>query len=187
MKSLGNNQERRKVHYTSDMKPDNTHLIDQLIDIIPDYPALRIMHFVDRESLLSDKLAALTDMQDYEYLILSLDDTIADVLSQRHTFHEHIKTKRVTHTQARYHIQAKMYDYVFVEATIPDPGDFLKRVYASMKNAAMIFILSTVDSSDEIETWRRATEEHYFVAFNTFELTDSIRIISAKKMHGWGG
>ena len=57
-----------------------------------------------------------------------------------------------------------------------------------MKNAANIFILLPDKAfREEIETWRKALEENFFVAFSTFELDEKWQVISAKKMHGWGG
>jgi hypothetical protein len=169
------------------MQTDNIHPVDQLLGVIPDHPALRIMHFVDTHSILIDTLAKLTAARDYEYRLLCFDDVQYQLFARRFDDHHAIQIKHATHTQPRYHIQAKLYDYVFVEATLPDPDAFLKKVYTSMKNAAMIFILIPTNTPKAIEPWQRAAEEHYFVAFNTFQLTDTVQIISAKKMHGWGG
>jgi uncharacterized LabA/DUF88 family protein len=79
-----------------------------------------------------------------------------------------------------------MYDFVFVEAVIDEKIHFVKTVYASMKNAGNIFVLQNHDKQCE-EEWRITFEENFFVAFSAFDLDEQTRIISAKKMHGWGG
>jgi len=159
---------------------------EPLIEVIPDHPALRIMHFTETHSILVDELAALTRARDYEYLLLSPDETISTELSHYFAAHPHIKARSVAYTQTRFHVQAKMYDFVFVEAAVPDATDFLKKMYRAMKNAATLFVLSS-GGHEEVERWRIGMEENLYVAFNAFELTDTLQVISGKKMHGWGG
>jgi len=159
---------------------------EQLLTVIPDHPAQRIMHFVDHATPLVDALADLTRVCDYEYLLLSFNPQSADTLARYFALSDHISVKAITHDQARYHRQAKMYDYLFVEAAIPDPNAFLKRAYPAIKNGGMLFVLSH-DPDLEIETWREAMEAHYYVAFSTFELDKDTRVFSGRKMHGWGG
>lgn len=157
-----------------------------LIEVIPDHPALRIMHLAQTHSILVDKLATLTQVRDYEYLLLCPDEAISLELSHCFASHPHIKVKSIAYTQTRFHVQAKMYDFVFVEAAVPDVTDFLKKIYRAMKNAAILFVFSS-DGHEEVERWRVEMEDNFYVAFNTFALTGSIQIISGKKMHGWGG
>ena len=165
-----------------------THVLDQLIQIIPDHPALRFMHFVDTTTPLIDRLATLTVSRDYEYQLLCLDATLSGSLSSQYTRNDGIKIRPITLDQSRYNLQAKLYDFVFVEAGVTDKEHFTQTVYSAMKNAANIFILLPDKAfREEIETWRKALEENFFVAFSTFELDEKWQVISAKKMHGWGG
>ena len=159
---------------------------EKFLAVIPDHPAQRIMHFVDGQTPLTPALASLTHDRHYDYLLLCFDAAAAETLAQQHAASPHIKVKHVTHDQARFHIQAKMYDFVFVEAAIPDEAAFLRKVYTAMKNAAILFVL-TAGKYEEIERWRIGTEENFYVAFNTFELSEGLQVVSAKKMHGWGG
>ncbi len=165
-----------------------TNALDSLIQIIPDHPALRLMHFVDTSTPLIDKLAALAVSRDYEYQLLCLDDALAASLSRQYTTTKEIKIRPITLERSRYNLQAKLYDFVFVEDAVEDKKHFVKTVYSAMKNAANIFILLPVKADkEEIESWRRVLEENFFVAFSTFELDDTLQVVSAKKMHGWGG
>ncbi len=159
---------------------------EQLLAVIPDHPGQRILHFVDSHTLLSDALATLTRVRDYEYLLLCFDPQQAARLDRHFALSSHIKVKSVTHGQTRYHTQAKLYDYLFIEAAIPDPGDLLRRIYPAIKNGGMVFVL-THDANPQIDTWREEMERHNYVAFSAFDLEKGRRIVSAKKMHGWGG
>ena len=145
------------------------------------------MHFVDHETPLIAPLLEVTKACDGEHQILCLTEASCELLAHRFTLTETIKVRPISWSQPRYHIQAKLYDFVFVEASVPDPKHFLKTIYTAMKNAANIFILLPSEHKGEIETWRSVMEENYYVAFSTFALNDTIQIISAKKMHGWGG
>lgn len=159
---------------------------EHLVTVIPNHPAQRIMHFVDKNTPLTGVLASLTHDREYEYLLLCFDAPLTRTLSHQYTSLPHIKVKHVTHDQTRYHTQARMYDYVFVEADIPDETIFLRTIYPSMKNAAALFVLSA-GKRKEIERWRVGLEENFYVAFSTFPLSDAVRVTSARKMHGWGG
>ena len=172
------------IHYTTVM----TNALDQLIQIIPDHPALRLMHFVDATTPLMDKLATLAISRDYEYQLLCLDETLAASLSQQYTTAHEIKVRPITLDRSRYHLQGKLYDFVFVEASVESKEHFVTTVYSAMKNAANIFILLPAKADkEEIESWRRILEENFFVAFSAFGLGDTLQVVSAKKMHGWGG
>ncbi len=166
------------------METDNN--IEQLISIIPDYPAQRIMHFVDEPSNLMELLSNLCLDREYEYQILCNDCEAMQSAKEKYP-QNLIKIRQVSLCQARYHIQAKMYDYIFVELEIADKKHFVKTVYSAMKNAANIFILRKKGEKTKEEEWRKALEENFFVAYSAFDLDEHYRIISAKKMHGWGG
>ena len=172
------------VHYTSIM----INALDQLIQVIPDHPALRLMHFVDTPTLLTDKLAALATSRDCEHQLLCLDETLAASLSRQYAEKEAIKVRSITLERSRYNLQAKLYDFVFVESSVSDLSHFVKTVHSAMKNGANIFILLSKNiSENEIETWRNALEENFFVAFSAFDLGETRQVVGAKKMHGWGG
>ncbi len=159
--------------------------IQQLLNVIPGYPGLRIMHFANKTSALIDNIAEICLTRDYEYQIQCMNDTLTKEFQSRYP-HPNIRAKHILLSQPRYHIQAKMYDFVFVEAVIDDKIHFVKTVYTAMKNAGNIFVLHRHNKQDE-EKWRQAFEENFFVAFSAFDLNEQTRIISAKKMHGWGG
>ncbi len=159
----------------------------ELCSVIPGYPGTRVMHFVDHDTPLITLLPETLEACEGEYQLQCLSDECRERLHRRFAPTRAIKVRAVSWDQPRYHIQAKLYDFVFVEAPVPDPQHFLKTIYTAMKNAADIFILLPSDRQDRIETWRQSMEANYFVAFSTFALDDRTQIVTAKKMHGWGG
>ncbi len=167
------------------MKIDNRY-IDQLLSVIPDNPNQRIMHFGEECSGLVEKTAHLCADREYEYQIQCLNEEFANHAIEEYP-QPNIKIKQISLSQPRYHIQAKMYDFVFVETEVEDKTHFLKTLYRAMKNAANIFVLYPKGKMTQEEEWRTIMEENYYVAFSAFDLNDEVRVISAKKMHGWGG
>jgi hypothetical protein len=167
------------------MKIDDKH-IDQLLNVIPDYPNLRIMHFADEHSTLVEKLSALCIKNKYEYQLQCPTETFAKQARTRYP-ESNIKVRYISLSQSRYHRQAKMYDFVFVEIDVDDITHFLKALYTAMKNASNVFVLYDRSRENREEEWRIEMEKNFYVAYSAFDLNDEIRIISAKKMHGWGG
>jgi hypothetical protein len=159
---------------------------ETLLGIIPDHPALRIMHFAQRPDTLSDALGDLTRTRDYEYRILTFDEAASQAFVQRFALSPHVKIKTVSPEQERFHVQAKMYDFVFIDRSIEHKNRFAKAIHPAIKNGGIVVVI-TRDIDADLEPWRHAFEEHFFVAFNRFELTEGLYVISAKKMHGWGG
>jgi len=171
------------IHYNSSM----TNALDTLIHTIPDHPAIRIMHIVDTPTDVLERLSALVGERHYELDLLLFDAQELARLKVHYGQNPRITVRSISLDQARYHRQAKLYDYVFVDAMIADPDLFVKRLYPAMKNGANIFLLLPPPSHAVVESWRKALEAHFYVAFSAFELSESYHVISAKKMHGWGG
>lgn len=162
------------------------NIYQELSAVIPGYPGTRVMHFIEKESPLIAPLLETIEACDGEYQIQCTQDEDCKALRHRFTLTPALKVRSIHFDQPRYHTQAKLYDFVFVEAPVPDPQHFLKTVYTAMKNAANIFILLPTDQKEQIETWRQHMEEKLYVAFSTFALDEHTQVISAKKMHGWG-
>ncbi len=176
--------------YTPTMKPIEATKLFQLLQIIPDHPMIRIVHFADSGETLPEILSSFTAQKGYEYQINALDTAYFNLLQKHLQTAPHIKLVNFTLTRPRYMIQGKLYDYVFVTADIDDAirEDFLKRVHPVMKNGGNILIfLSKGDHSRRWE-WLRLLEENYYVASNTIDnLFEHYDLLISKKMHGWGG
>jgi hypothetical protein len=161
--------------------------IEQLLSIIPDHPALRIMYITDGNTQLTDALFKLIQNKEYELLLNVVTDDYEEI-KEKYT-HKEVTVKKITFEQRRYASMAKTYDYVFVSATVPETlqNQFAKTIHTHIKNAGNIILFLEKDNLKLLDSWRQVLEENYFVASNTIDLFDEYEVLSSKKMHGWGG
>ena len=163
--------------------------IEQLLSIIPEHPATRIMHISQSGLQLSDALASLAKKRDYEFLLNITNGIFYEEIKDRYIDNKECIVKKMKLQQRRYASMAKMYDYIFVTATVSDDiqGQFAKIVHGHIKNAGNIIIFLPKDDLRVLDSWRVTLEENYFVASNTIDIFDDYEILISKKMHGWGG
>jgi len=163
--------------------------VEQLLSIIPNHPATRIMQISQQGMQLSDALASLATEREYEFLLNITNDIFYEEIKERYPNNPECKVKKLRLNQRRYVSMAKMYDFVFVTASIPDEiqEQFAKTIHGHIKNAGNIIIFLPKNSLKILDTWRQILEENYFVASNTIDLFDEYEILISKKMHGWGG
>ena len=161
--------------------------IEQLLSIVPNHPALRIMHITDGDSQLTDALFKLIQNKEYELLLNVITDDHEDIKEKYR--HKEVTVKKITFEQRRYASMAKTYDYVFVSATVPETlqNQFAKTIHTHIRNAGNIILFLEKDNLKLLDSWRQVLEENYFVASNTIDLFDEYEVLSSKKMHGWGG
>ncbi len=171
------------------MKHFEEERIDQLLGIINLYPAIRIMQFSDGGHLLSKKISQLCEANDYEYQLNCTNDIFYQKSLLEYAHADHAKVKHINLDQPRYAIQAKMYDYLFVNSDIPDEekASFLKKSYGVIKNAGLILIFIPKGDLHQNHLWSELLQENYFVATNTLDTFSNYDVIISKKMHGWGG
>ena len=162
--------------------------IEQLLSIIPDHPALRIMHITDGNTQLSDALFKLIKTKEYELQLNIINDDYYEEIKDRYT-HKEVTVKKITFEQRRYASMAKTYDFVFVSTMVPEilQNQFAKTIHTHIKNAGNIILFLEKDNLKLLDSWRQVLEENYFVASNTIDLFDEYEVLSSKKMHGWGG
>jgi len=176
--------------YTPTMKPIEATKLSQLLQIIPEHPMIRILHFSDSGEILPEILSDFAAQKGYEYQINALNTPYFHMLQQHFPTAPHIKLLNFTLTRPRYMIQGKLYDYVFVTATIDEAirEDFLKRVHPVMKNGGNILLFLPKSDHAQRWEWLRLLEENYYVASNTIDdLFGYYDLLISKKMHGWGG
>jgi len=162
-----------------------------IVNIILPYPATRVMHISDGEAEYEIKLAQRlfehTQRCDYDFqLNLLRSDKLEECKSQ---FSTDISSVRLLHPQQpRYGMQGRFYDYLYVSATIKDEmlEEFIKKVYTVIKSGGII-IAFTDKNSQTYERWFHLLQDNYFVAINPIDISEDFHIMSAKKMHGWGG
>lgn len=163
--------------------------IEQLLSIIPNHPATRIMHISEGGKAFCDAIKKFVKVYDFEYLLNITDAQFYEEMHKTYDDEECCKVKKITLEQRRYVMMAKQYDFLFVTTTIPNEliDEFIKRVYGHIKSAGNIILFLPKNNLENNEKWRASLEEHFFVAINTIDLFEHYEIMIAKKMHGWGG
>ncbi|SFV90528.1 hypothetical protein MNB_SV-4-853 [hydrothermal vent metagenome] len=172
------------------MKSIEQKSLEKLLQIIPDHPGIRLLHFADSGEEIPQIISSFIEDKGYEYQINCLDDTF--FLTMRHTFakSQHIHPIKFTLQRPRYMIQGKIFDYVFVTAPVAASmrENFLKRVHPIIKNGGNILIFLPKKEQEQRWEWLRLLEEHYYVASSTIDdLFAHYDVVISKKMHGWGG
>ncbi len=162
--------------------------IEELLSIIPNHPATRIMEITDSLEDLSIELKEFAKKYDFEYLLNILDinyfNKIKDNFIDKNTIVHNIKLE-----QRRYVNMAKQYNFIFITASIPiDIRDnFLKKIHAHILNGGNIILFLPKDNFKIRELWRESLEDNLFVAISTIDIFRDYELMIAKKMHGWGG
>jgi uncharacterized protein (DUF2344 family) len=170
------------------MKNLESKKIEQLLSIIPNHPAMRIMHISQSGTQLSDALVRLAIEREYEFLLNVNSDVFFEEIKDAYP-NDLCSVKKIKFEQRRYATMAKMYDYIFVTADIPDAlqEQFTKTIHGHIKNAGNIILFLEKNNLKVLDGWRQLFEENYFVATNTIDLFSEYEILISKKMHGWGG
>jgi hypothetical protein len=170
------------------MKNLESKRIEQLLSIIPEHPALRIMHISQSGTQLSDALATLVKQREYEFLLNITNDIFYEEINSRYS-DESSSVKKMKFEQRRYVSMAKTYDYIFVTSDVPVEmqEQFAKTIHGHIKNAGNIILFLEKNNLKVLDSWRQILEENYYVATNTIDLFKEYEIVISKKMHGWGG
>jgi len=171
----------------------NDKTLSDIVNIILPYPATRVMHIsdgqvqFDDEIKLTQRLFEHTQRCDYDFqLNLVCSDKLEEYKSR---FSSPSSSVRLLHLkQPRYGMQGKFYDYLYTSATIEEEmlGEFIQKVYTVIKSGGIILAF-TDKNPQTYERWFHALQDNYFVAINPIDISDDFHIISARKMHGWGG
>jgi hypothetical protein len=153
------------------MKPIEKEPFEQLLTIIPDHPMVRILHFADSGEDTPSTLADFAMRKRYEYQINCLDEEFFTLMQQRFADNEAVKPVKFTLSRPRYMIQGKLYDYLFVTASIPEEMRelFLQRAHPIIKNGGNILLFLPKGDHTQRFEWMRLLEENNYVASNTID------------------
>lgn len=159
--------------------------IDNLLQSLPKSPSMRVMHFSADDSLCAQIQAFCNSPQeDNEYLIATF--TPEDEHKLLHYKNSFTDIKYLSPKRPRFHMQSKLYDYLFVSVLPEKRANFFKKVYSALKNAAPLFILLASTQKELAKKIESELIETNYVATSRMELGEFL-IVSARKMHGWGG
>lgn len=152
--------------------------IELVHSIIPAFPNIKILCLFNKSSL--DFLNELNNfVQDLggEIDLCSFDDDFSSGLSNVN-FCEKLAPNSL--------FTVRGYEFLIIrDLDIKDFAPLLKESYHALENSGNIFIFIKPDLNQK-ENIEALMAKQNFVAINSIEETD-FYLISAKKMHGWGG
>jgi len=171
------------------MKNLETQSIQQLLDIIPNHPGLRLSQFSDGGETFSTALSNLCLIHEHEYQLNVLDEEFYEKSLKLYGDKPLSSIKRIKWEQRRYASPAKQYDFLFVTATVPQTHRqlFAKTIHSHIKSAGHLILFLEKNNQQNSDEWYGFLEEYLFVAINTIDIFKEYEILIAKKMHGWGG
>jgi len=172
------------------MKNIEKEKLEQLLQIIPNHPMIRIAHFADSGLAMTEILSDFCQKKNYEYQINCTDPSFYTKAAEKYVGVDGVKVIEFPLTKPRYMMQGKLYDFVFVSSVIEEPlfEEFIKRCHPIIKNAGNIIFFLSKKSSTECYEWIRLLEEHYYVASSIIDdMFENYNVLISKKMHGWGG
>ena len=172
------------------MKKLETQSIQQLLEIIPSHPGLRMSQFAEGdEKAFSDALSTLCLEREYEYQLNILKEELLIDAKERYGGNPLTTVKRIKWEQRRYASLAKQYDLLFITADVPEHHRrmFAKNIHSHIKSAGHVVLFLEKNNQKNLDEWWSFLEEYLFMAISTIDLFENYEILIAKKMHGWGG
>ncbi len=170
------------------MKSLEKKAIEQLLSIVPNYPATRLLEINDGGEELSLELKRFAKEREFEYLLNIVDDEFYNRAKEIYSDGNFCIVHKMKFEQRRYVNMAKQFDFAFITASIPLEirEEFLKKVHSHIKNSGNIILFLPKDDLKLKELWWQSLEDTLFVAINNIDMFKNYEIIIAKKMHGWG-
>jgi len=177
------------------MKHLKSKIVDDILSIIPNHPATRIIHISDAEKdfigedILTQKILDLSLKEEYDFLLYLLDKKDLDSYINKFKITGISSVKPLDIKRPRYAIGGRLYDFVYLTAKIQEDliDEFIQKIYKIIKSSGLIIILLDKDINQNLQDWYSVLEDNYFVAINTIDISQNFHILVAKKMHGWGG
>jgi len=160
--------------------------LKKLLQIIPsNHPALRVVHFANKEHLLMNILQDIAKQYDLEYQINLTDKNLLQSMQEKYSS-IHTKIINFDLNRNKYMIQGKLYDFAFVTTPIEKLDSFLQKTHPIIKNSGNIIFL--LPKATNITSYTELLEKNYFVATSIIDdLLENESVIISRKMHGWGG
>ena len=171
------------------MKNIDQNQVDQLLQIIQNKPAQRIVHFSQGSHILSKKLAALCKSYQSDYYLNCCKEACYDKARRKYTEEAHVHVNHFNLKRPRYKIQGIEYDYLIatLDFTQEDKNEFLRKCYPVIRTGGNIILLIPNATYTERDAWSAILEEQYYVSTNIIaDLFTDYDVIVSKRMHGWG-
>ena len=171
------------------MKNIELDQVDQLLEIIQNKPAQRVMHFSEGSHLLSKKLAALCLDYQSDYYLNCCKDACYDKAKTKYAEAAHVHVNKFALMRPRYKIQGMEYDYLIstLDFTDKDKASFLEKCYPIIRTGGNLILLIPNSSYAERDEWHALLEEKYYVSATIIDdIFTEYDVIVARRMHGWG-
>jgi len=171
------------------MKKIEKSTLKELLQIVPDQPMIRIAHFADGGMEMVDVLSGFCKEKAYEYQINATCRDFYTEVEAAYGKYAWVKCMNFSIERPRYMMQGKLYDVLFVTATIEEAMQeaFVMRCHPTIKNSGNIIIFLPKDTPAMKYEWLRLLEKYNYVASSTIEdMFEYYDILISKKMHGWG-
>ena len=171
------------------MKKLEQKSVYQLLAIIPNHPATRIMHFSDGGKPFCYAIKSFCKERTYEYQLNISNENFLNEIKEEYSVKGLSSTKLIQWDQRRYASMARLYDFLFITVDVPQEyrEPFIKNVFHHIKSAGNIILFLPKNDRQIVQEWWEILEENLFVAMNTIDMFENYEILIAKKMHGWGG
>jgi len=156
--------------------------LEEIFAIIKDAPALRIGYFCDNAVVVAKTISKFCKSKEYEFVLNATTQEYANFIKESID-----SVKFFNLNRAKYMLNGKFYDYIFVNCTIKNKESFLQKIHSVIKNGGNIIIF--VKSNDYMvqDEYKLLLEENYFVATSSIKIDNNYTAIVSRKMHGWGG
>lgn len=156
--------------------------LEKILVIIKDAPSIRVGHFSSCCDNIAILLEKFSKEREYEYILYATNQEYATKIKEQIN-----SAKFFNLARAKYMLNGKFFDYLFVTADIEDKESFIKKAHAIIKNSGEILIFYKSQDYAIKDSWYRLLEENYYVATNSIKIDNDYSVIVSKKMHGWGG
>ncbi len=162
------------------MASSESKIFRRLLESLQPYPDMRFLLFAKRWGELEEELLQFCKDQNHSIQCYEMGEFLAPS-HDRALF----RSRAYRIEQSRYNLQGRLYNHAFVTAIPADePLSFAKKLYSGLVNAGSLYLFC---SKEEALSWQEALEAANYVASSLIELNSWRCIVSARKMHGWGG
>ncbi|ADV45293.1 hypothetical protein [Nitratifractor salsuginis] len=162
------------------MASDEIETFRRLLESLQPYPQMQFLLFAEKWGAPEEELLDFCRQEGHSIQLYALGD-----LAQRAPEAPEIRLRPYRVDQPRYNLQGRLYNHAFITAIPPEePIAFARKVYTGLVNAGSFYLFC---SPAEAPGWQEALEAANYVAGSLIELSPQRCIVSARKMHGWGG
>jgi len=166
------------------MAEEAAKTLEKVLDSLQPYPEMQLLLFSGRWGPLETTLLRFAEREGHTILLYTLSEELVTRLPDS----TQLKHRSYRIEQPRYNLRGRLYNHAFVFDTVPDtPESFARKIYTGIANAGGLYLLLKGEEAENAARWERVLLGSNYVAANPIGLDDRQILLSARKMHGWGG